>query len=74
MGVCGGKGVGCGVGERGTGSRRRGEERGRTGIDLLKKRLNDSKSPKSLSAHCPIVDSFVNYRLLQEVSSLMMAE
>lgn len=48
------------------------EEGGRTGIGMLKKkRLSD---PKSLSARCPIVDSFVNYHLLQEVASLMMVE
>lgn len=48
-----------------------GEEGGRTVIDMLKKRLSD---PKSFSARCPIVDSFVNYHLLQEVASLMMVE
>lgn len=63
-----------GGGERDREQEERRRERKNWDWYVKKKRLNDSKSPKSLSAHCPIVDSFVNYHLLQEVASLMMAE
>lgn len=44
------------------------------GKSLIKTSYLGLYVPKSLSAHCPVVDLFVNYHVLQEEASLMRSE